>query len=47
MGYFSIEVEDTKSSCPAGEKVGLENITEGKIPVISCEVVDWISGSLG
>ena len=35
--YFSIEVEDTKSSCPAGEKVGLQNIAEGKIPVISCE----------
>jgi uncharacterized metal-binding protein len=35
--YFSIEVEDTKASCPAGEKVGQQSITEGKIPVLSCE----------
>ena len=34
---FSIEVEDTKNRCPAGEIVGNRNMTEGKIPVLSCE----------
>lgn len=34
---FSIEVEDTKNRCPAGEITGERNIAEGKIPVLSCE----------
>ncbi len=34
---FSIEVEDTKNRCPIGETVGNRNMTEGKIPVLSCE----------
>jgi uncharacterized metal-binding protein len=34
---FSIEVKRTKSKCPVGERVGKQNLTEGKIPVLSCE----------
>ena len=34
---FSIEVENMKAVCPLGEVVGNKMITEGKIPVISCE----------
>ncbi len=34
---FSIEVQDTKNRCPVGETVGNRNMTEGKIPVLSCE----------
>lgn len=34
---FSIEVKSMKAVCPLGEVVGKEMISEGKIPVISCE----------
>ena len=34
---FSIEVEGKKAVCPLGEVVGKKMISEGKIPVISCE----------
>ena len=34
---FSIEVTGTKGTCPIGEKIGKQNLTEGKIPVLSCE----------
>ncbi len=34
---FSIEVESVKTVCPLGEVAGNKMITEGKIPVISCE----------
>lgn len=34
---FSIEVEAIDRTCPVGERVGNENLSEGKIPVISCE----------
>lgn len=34
---FSLEVEGTQKSCPTGETVGKKNVTEGKIPVFSCE----------
>jgi len=34
---FSLEVIGTLGRCPSGEKIGNRNMTEGKIPVISCE----------
>lgn len=34
---FSIEVEDTKNRCPAGEMIGNRNIAEHRVPVLSCE----------
>ncbi len=34
---FSLEVEETDKTCPVGQKVGKKNMTEGKIPVLSCE----------
>ncbi len=34
---FSIEVERTDGRCPVGEKVGNRNMTEERIPVLSCE----------
>ncbi len=34
---FSIEVENTKRRCSIGETIGNRNITEGRIPVLSCE----------
>ena len=34
---FSLEVDETEGKCPSGEKIGNRNMTEGKIPVISCE----------
>lgn len=34
---FSLEITKTDKKCPAGEKVGKQNLEEGKIPVISCE----------
>jgi uncharacterized metal-binding protein len=34
---FSIEVESIKSKCPIGETIGNRNITEKRIPVLSCE----------
>jgi hypothetical protein len=34
---FSIEVSKTDRSCPIGEKIGKQNLEQGKIPVISCE----------
>lgn len=34
---FTIEVEDTKGLCPAGERYATEQIREGRIPVLSCE----------
>jgi uncharacterized metal-binding protein len=32
-----VEVDTTKASCPIGETVGKRNISESKIPVLSCE----------
>jgi uncharacterized metal-binding protein len=34
---FSIDVEGMKAVCPLGEVVGNKMISEGRIPVISCE----------
>ncbi len=34
---FQIDVKGTNLSCPIGEKIGSQNIAEGKIPVLSCE----------
>jgi hypothetical protein len=34
---FSLEVEETDKTCAIGEKIGKQNIAEGKIPVLSCE----------
>jgi len=34
---FNLEVQRMKAVCPLGEVVGNKMITEGKIPVISCE----------
>ncbi len=34
---FAIEISKTDKTCPVGEKVGARNITEEKIPVLSCE----------
>jgi hypothetical protein len=35
--HNSIEFQSTMGRCPIGEKVGMLNIAEGKIPVLSCE----------
>ena len=35
--FFSIEVENTKNKCAIGETIGNRNITEERIPVVSCE----------
>lgn len=34
---FSIKITGTKNKCPIGERVGSQNLAEGKIPVFSCE----------
>lgn len=34
---FSLDVEGVKGICPAGEQYASRNLTEGKIPVLSCE----------
>jgi uncharacterized metal-binding protein len=34
---FNLAVTKTERSCPIGEKVGIKNLNEGKIPVLSCE----------
>ncbi len=34
---FNLEISKTENTCPAGEKVGIRNLEEGKIPVLSCE----------
>ncbi len=34
---FSLEVDESEGRCPSGKKIGNRNMTEGKIPVISCE----------
>ena len=34
---FTLEVDSTDWKCPIGEKIGNQNIAEGKIPVLSCE----------
>ncbi len=34
---FSLDVDGVNGVCPAGEKHALEQIAEGKIPVLSCE----------
>lgn len=34
---FSIEVEGTEGRCPIGEATGNTNMSEGRIPVLSCE----------
>jgi hypothetical protein len=32
-----VEVNTTKASCPIGETIGKRNISQSKIPVLSCE----------
>lgn len=34
---FSLKVEGTEERCPTGETVGNHNLSEGKIPVLSCK----------
>jgi len=34
---FSLPIQSTAGHCPAGEKTGNRMISQGKIPVISCE----------
>ena len=34
---FKVKITATENTCPIGEKVGKQNIAEGKIPVLSCE----------
>jgi uncharacterized metal-binding protein len=34
---FDLEVQGTNKKCPIGETVGKQNLSEGKIPVLSCE----------
>ncbi len=34
---FTVGISKTDKTCPIGEKVGARNITEEKIPVLSCE----------
>jgi hypothetical protein len=34
---FTLEVESTTGRCPIGEKIGRQNMDQGKIPVFSCE----------
>ncbi len=34
---FAIEVEGTDKRCPTGGVIGERNLSEGKIPVLSCE----------
>ena len=34
---FAVEVRKTDGHCPIGETVGKRNISEGRIPVLSCE----------
>jgi uncharacterized metal-binding protein len=36
-GVFNLEITSTDRTCTIGEKIGKQNIEEGKIPVISCE----------
>ena len=34
---FTVEVEGIAATCPIGEKVGKQNLTDNKIPTFSCE----------
>ncbi|MHC4283587.1 MAG: putative zinc-binding protein [Planctomycetota bacterium] len=34
---FSIEIEGIENRCPIGEEIGNRNMSESKIPVLSCE----------
>lgn len=34
---FSLKVDGTGDRCPIGETIGNRNLSEGKIPVLSCE----------
>ncbi len=34
---FNLEFTATDRKCPIGEKIGSQNLEEGKIPVLSCE----------
>lgn len=34
---MTVEISKTRGTCPVGEKVGNWNMTERKIPVLSCE----------
>ena len=34
---FNLKVSKTERNCPIGEKIGKQNLEQGKIPVISCE----------
>ncbi len=36
-GIYSIEISRTDGKCPIGEKVGSRNLSDNKIPVLSCE----------
>jgi hypothetical protein len=35
--FFNLEITSTDRTCPIGEKIGSQNLDEGKIPVLSCE----------
>lgn len=34
---FTVEISKTENTCPVGEVVGIRNLQEGKVPVLSCE----------
>lgn len=34
---FNLGVTNTESKCPIGEKIGSQNLEQGKMPVLSCE----------
>jgi hypothetical protein len=40
---FPLAVEGTKERCPIGEELGPQNLKEGKIPVINCDVVSVVN----
>ena len=35
--YFALNVQGTSGKCPVGKKVANQNMTNGKIPLFSCE----------
>jgi uncharacterized metal-binding protein len=34
---FTVEFDVTTGTCPIGERIGKQNLEQGKIPVLSCE----------
>jgi hypothetical protein len=37
IAVFPLSVTKTEMTCPTGEIIGARNISEGRIPVLSCE----------